>query len=318
MKTEKSELIRHLMEKGDSRSDKTIILGTHNNEFHADDVLATVVLMHELCPLGYKVRVIRSRNVKFLNESCDLVYDVGHGKYDHHDDCKAFYPNGIPMAACGKILNDVITDPEILEALRIRLFYAVEANDNGHEVSCSMESSKLAFISSFNPTWNEPRTSSDFYKAFMRAIPVVGNIYERILSMVQSDIAAREYISKDDHAVFFLDGSFCEIDKYCPTFEYARRHPEFLGAMYRNETQWIVRLAPSFKKRHATRCSFPREWCGKYSPNHESPLEDLSSISGLESARFCHPSGFLMSFDNRDDAMEACRIVYERNKQDGY
>ncbi len=312
MNEEKSELIKSLMAAGDSRPNKTIYLGTHSGEMHADDVLATAVLFRELRPLGYKLDVIRSRCHALLESRCDIIYDVGHGKYDHHDDYKVLYPNGIKMAACGKILNDVITDQDVLECLRNRLFYAVEAVDNGQELPPSVEPSKLAFVASFNPTWGEPRTDKDFYNRFMQVLPIVGNIYDRIISNVIWDLRARDYISPA-HAKFFFDGRFCEIDRYCPTFEYAKLHHEFLGAIYKKDSQWMVRLAPSFRRKYETRCQFPSSWRGLHSP--DEPSRALSTICGLKSAKFCHPAGFLMTFDDHDDAIEVCRMILELYRQ---
>lgn len=311
MTDEKSELIRSLMAIGDGRPDRSIYLGTHSGEFHADDVLATAVLFSELVPLGYKPVVLRSRCQAFLDAKCDIIYDVGHGKYDHHDDYKVLYPNGIKMAACGKILNDVVVDQDLLEGLRNRLFYAVEAGDNGQELPPSIETSKLAFVASFNPTWGEPRTPKDFHDRFMHVLPIVGNIYDRTVRTVIWDLRSRDYINQD-HAKFLFDGRFVELDKYCPTFEYAKTHPEFLGAIYKKDSQWTVRLAPSFRRRYETRCKFPAEWWGLHSPNEAEPQRDLRTVCPLKSARFCHPAGFIMAFDSHQDAVDVCKIILEQ------
>lgn len=311
MVTKRSDLIESLIEAGNRRSDKVIVLGSHDNDFHADDLLATAVLMHELRPLGYNVKVVRSRNLTYLNENCNVIYDVGHGKYDHHDDTKAIYPNGVCMAACGKILNDVILDADLLEGLRYRLFYAVEAQDNGQELPIGVEPSKLAFVPSFNPTWGEPRDKDSYYKRFMATLPIVGNVYERMLNMVLWDLKARDYLlSNNVH--HHLNGQFIELDRYCPTFEYAKLHREFLGAIYPSDDQWTIRLAPSFKRKHATRVVFPVEWRGKYSPNTREPNADLRNFCPISSARFCHPAGFLMTFEKRTDALLACEMLLDK------
>lgn len=316
MNYEKSDLIKFLMSEGDKRPDKCIVLGTHGQEFHADDLLATAVLIHELKPNGYRIKIVRSRNVSFLRENCDIIYDVGHGKYDHHDDDKVFYPNGIKMAACGKILNDVINDPDILDGLRMRLFYSVEAADNGQELPPNFESSKLAFVQSFNPTWGEDRSDRAFYQRFMSTVPIVGNIYERILNMVIWDLEAKNYVR--DHSELILDNKFMVLDKYCPTYDYAKTHREFLGAIYPSEDQWTVRFAPNFRRRYSTRIQAIPEWCGKHSPNKDNPVDDLSNFCPIEGARFCHPAGFLITFDKKEQAIEACKYIlgyYEKQEE---
>ena len=79
---QQSDFILRLMEVGDKHPYKRINLGTHNGEFHADELLATAVLVHELKPMGYDVHIVRSRDIDYLNETCALVYDVGGGRYD--------------------------------------------------------------------------------------------------------------------------------------------------------------------------------------------------------------------------------------------
>ena len=68
---------------------------THGGVFHADDVFATALLLYikpdlEICR-GYQVP-----------EDFDgLVYDIGFGKYDHHQENRRVRKNGVPYAAFG-------------------------------------------------------------------------------------------------------------------------------------------------------------------------------------------------------------------------
>ena len=65
----------------------TKLIGTHSGPFHADDVMACVLLnMH---PQFKDARIERSRDMEVL-DSCDIVVDVGEEfdherrRYDHH------------------------------------------------------------------------------------------------------------------------------------------------------------------------------------------------------------------------------------------
>ena len=62
--------------------DKEKILGiTHNGKLHADEVFATAFLELYL----ENVRVFRTSSIDGLEIKDDvLVYDVGRGKFDHH------------------------------------------------------------------------------------------------------------------------------------------------------------------------------------------------------------------------------------------
>lgn len=65
-----------------------IVVGVHDGDFHADDVLALSLL--RVVYWGYEFKIIRTRDVAAL-ETCDLLIDVGGrfdgSKYfDHHQD----------------------------------------------------------------------------------------------------------------------------------------------------------------------------------------------------------------------------------------
>lgn len=302
---ENSDLLRVLIEDATAHPFRRLALGTHNGEFHADDLLATAALMHALKPYHFDVRIVRSRDVDYLTNQCNLIYDVGGGKYDHHDRCKVLYPNGIPMAACGKILNDLVTDADILEGLRVRLFYAVEAHDNGYTTPDFIESSKLSFVTSFNPTWREPNDNKAMFRRFMRVLPIVQNVYERTIETVSADIVARDFILQN--ATTILDGRFLILDRYCPFYEYARTHQELLGAVYPRDHQWAIRMSPTFRERYATRASFPESWRGL-------SREELQKVSGISDAQFCHSAGFIATFSTRAGACAACHAIADTLK----
>lgn len=296
---EHSDLILRLKEVGDRHPYKRINLGTHNGEFHADELLATAVLMHELKPMGYDVHIVRSRDIDYLNETCAVVYDVGGGKYDHHDKEKVFYPNGVPMASCGKILNDVVMSADMLDSLRHRLFYAVEANDNGYPIPDYIESSKLAFVSAFNPTWKEPRDNKAMFVRFVKIYPVVQAIYERTIEQVKADLQSFYIVEKSEK---ILDGRFILLKRYCSFYSYAQLHHEVLGAIYPRDGQYHVRLSPTFRRKFETKIRFPDEWGGKSG-------QLLKDVSGIPEACFCHSSRFLATFETEKAAIKACEIL---------
>lgn len=295
---ENSDLLNTLVEKAKSR---VVVLGTHNGEFHADDLLATALLKHALGTRGISVRITRSR-VKAVLDSCDIVYDVGGGIYDHHDINKVYYPNGIPMAACGKLLKDLVTDEDVAEGLRRRLFYSVEANDNGFELPRYVEQSRLYFVSMFNPTWMESGSSAQ-HKAFFEVLNIVLRVYERMLETVMADIQARRFISQN--AKFVFDNQVMLLSKYCPVQEYARVHPELLAAVYPRDDKYVVRCMPTFMRKYATKVSFPVSWHGKSG-------SDLELITGIKGSVFCPDGGYMAVFDNPYSARSACDILLKQ------
>ena len=49
------------------------------------------------------------------------------------------------------------------------------------------------------------------------------------------------------------------------------------------------------------KCSFPSSWLGLEG-------EELASVTGLESAIFCHKGGFLMTTETLEEAVQAAKI----------
>ena len=76
-------------------------MAVHNGVFHADEVFG-VALMETIEP---ELQVIRTRDEAVIAE-CDLVADVGGGKYDHHQADKVLREDGIPYCAFGLLWRD--------------------------------------------------------------------------------------------------------------------------------------------------------------------------------------------------------------------
>ena len=301
---EGSDLLDQLCEKAAARGG-LVTLGTHSGEFHADDVLATALLQHAVESRKLTCRITRSRSRSIL-EQCDIVYDVGGGIYDHHGTDKVYYPNGIPMAACGKLLKDLVCNEDIAEGLRRRLFYAVEANDNGHELPRFIESSRLYFIHMFNPTWMESGTPQESNKAFYSVLGMTRKIYERMIDTVNADIESRYFIERE--AKLVRDGKIMLLHKYCPAQEYARVHPELLAVVYPKESNYVVRCMPTFSRKYETKITFPKEW-------HGLSNEELVAASGIEGAVFCPDGGYMSVFQTPQAARQACDVLIERKER---
>ena len=300
-----SELLDNLVAKYQDKSGVPILLGTHNGEFHSDDVLSTAMLQHALESRRVVSRVVRTRNPEFL-AGCDIVYDVGCGIYDHHGDCKVYYPNGIMMASCGKLLKDLIADTEVLEYLRSRLFYAVEAIDNGQTLPVYMNSSMISFVKQFNPPWDHREDKQQLDKLFFEVVGMVRKIYERLLINAAASIEAKHYVEKN--AIIKADGRIMILPKYCYVKDYIRTHNELLVIVYPSEDQVFVKCVSSLGRGFDTRVTFPEEWCGK-------SKDALAKISGINDIVFCHPAGHMAIFNSPESARKACEVLLKRKEE---
>ena len=68
---------------------------THAGKFHADDVFATALLQI----LRPDIKITRGFVVP--DDFDGIVYDVGFGMFDHHQEPREYRPNGVPYAALG-------------------------------------------------------------------------------------------------------------------------------------------------------------------------------------------------------------------------
>lgn len=74
---------------------------THSGKFHADDVFSSALLLY----LNPEITITRGNKVP---EDFDgIVFDIGRGKYDHHQKDSRIRENGIPYAAFGLLWEDL-------------------------------------------------------------------------------------------------------------------------------------------------------------------------------------------------------------------
>lgn len=151
---------------------------THAGSFHADDVMATVLLeiLYEDVSLARVAEIDEKDTDAF-------VYDIGLGKYDHHQDDKVRRDNGIAYSSVGLIWRDY--GMQILEKLGIQdyiedYFYdiddqiimPIDALDNGEGERISMTISSVISIS--NPFWNSPISGDE---AFLKSVDFMRTVF---------------------------------------------------------------------------------------------------------------------------------------------
>ena len=68
---------------------------THSGKFHADDVFSSALLLY----LNPEITILRGNRVP--DDFDGIVFDIGRGKYDHHQKDSRIRENGVPYAAFG-------------------------------------------------------------------------------------------------------------------------------------------------------------------------------------------------------------------------
>ena len=74
---------------------------THSGKFHADDVFSAALLLY----LNPEITIIRGNRVP---EDFDgIVFDIGRGRYDHHQKDSRVRENSVPYAAFGLLWEEL-------------------------------------------------------------------------------------------------------------------------------------------------------------------------------------------------------------------
>lgn len=299
-------LLDRLREAGNSRPDKVVKIGTHASSIHADECLAIAVL--EVALPGYKIEVVRSRNAEYLKENTDILVDIGGGRYDHHTTaCAETYPNGVKMAACGKVLRDVETNKAIYNQLLWSTFYAVEAADNGQPENFlppGCPRTKFGFVPSMNPTWEEgTRSDEEMMTYFMEIKEMCRKIYVRSRVHAKACVNAQTFLPKCPRS---FNNRFITLPLGgVPWLSFAYKEKDLLGAIYPDVSRrgiTVIRLAKVSGASKQLKVAFPENWRGKEG-------HDLKKACGMSGAVFCHPGGFLMTVSNAVDVVKVCQIV---------
>ena len=289
---------------------------THSGGFHADDVFACAALS---ILLRDKVKIIRTRDPKIIG-SGDYVVDVGgvydpaRNRFDHHQKGGAgMRKNGIQYASIGLVWKEhgarISGSLNIANDIDRILIQSIDAPDNGQEIfrltaDDTFQYQMADLISSFAPTWNE---KSDNTSAFLKAVSFARNILLNEIKRVKASYDARAIINKA-HAGE-ADKRLVVVEEPVGRFEInlaGVELPELLFGIFRGDKDDSWKVA-GMRKSMATfeyRKKFPPSWGGLSGP-------DLSKVTGVPDALFCHRDLFLTAAKSKEGAMRLANLALE-------
>ncbi len=259
---------------------------THAGKFHSDDVFATA-LLKILFP---KIKITRGFDVP---EDFDgIIYDIGFGKFDHHQADKEVRENGVPYAAFGLIWREfgasLVGEKE---ALRFDEKF-VQPLDESDNTGCS--NTLASIIADFNPGWDEDvPTENRFWDAEGVAKTILKNHFKKIKGFERAESLIKEAMEKSDGTTLILE-------RFAPWKQLV------VGSSYKTVLYpskrggYSVQIVPVSMDDPTLVAHYPEKWWG-------APKENLPGISGIDTLNFCHPSGFLAAADNFDDAMKIAK-----------
>lgn len=283
---------------------------THSGKFHADDVFSSALLLY----LNPQITITRGNRVQ---EDYDgIVFDIGRGRYDHHQRDSRVRENGVPYAAFGLLWEELggeILGGTLAQRFDEEFVQPLDKNDNTGE-----KNELASLIGNFNPVWDETEAADGVTEeerdrglsvGFLRAVQVAGMVLENKFARYRADARADEKINQV-LAMQETQGGDARILVL----------PEFVPCQKRlKETDTAFVIFPSNRGGYCIqpqkkpdsmnyKCSFPKQWLGLEN-------EELQKATGLASAGFCHRGGFLMTVGDEADAIRACEISLEEYEQ---
>lgn len=281
---------------------------THNGAMHADEVFATVILDHVIPDLT--VYRASGKVPEGLAPSV-VVYDIGMGRFDHHQKGgNGRRPNDIPYASAGliwreygpKVCAETADQRLVWASLDKSLFQGIDAEDNGEIPRFDYPTKPASLsqvISGFNPVWDSDEDSD---AAFAKAVEYASVIFQNAFETAASKARAKEKVHT---AIDNANGHIMVLDRNLP-FQSFLFHPDpwlrekadnIFFAIYpsqRGGYNWKTVLA---KPNSSTpRWNTPSEW-------HGLGGDALRKLTGVETATFCHKAGFVGGAETLDDAI---------------
>ena len=275
---------------------------THSGKFHADDVFSSALL------LSVNPEITIHRGSQVPEDFKGIVFDIGRGKYDHHQRDSRIRENGVPYAAFGLLWEELgaeILGEELAEKFDEAFVQPLDNNDN------TGEKNELAtLIGNFNPPWDaHGGNDAAFFKAVGVAGMILDNKLERYRGNERADKRVEEILKQ--HQEEIASGKKPADEKQILVL------PDYVPCQkYLSETDIAFVIFPSNRggyciqpqKREYSlnyKCSFPESWLGL-------EKEELKEESGLSGAEFCHKGGFLMTTSTLEDAIKACKISQQQ------
>lgn len=298
---------------------------THGGCFHADDVMATVILSKAFEFLRKDFLVCRVFKVP-KNVKNQIVYDIGGGRFDHHQKGgNGVRINGVPYASCGliwKVYGNMVIKtylqkngmPEesqtiyaIWKKIDKGLIQGIDAFDNGKFPLSDYPVQNMNIshiISTFNPNWDSEETSDEgFVKACDFAEIVLNNLLNKSISELKAREVVEEAIEKSHDHIMVLD-KFAPCTNYILSSKNEKAKDIFFVIYPSNRIGYNWKCVPTTPHGSEYRKTVPKEWYG---------LEEksLKKITGVDTAIFCNSFGKIGGALTLEDTIKLVKIAID-------
>ena len=285
-------------------------LVTHSGTFHPDDVFSTMLLSNIIDnPV-----VIRVNNVDNIDDK-KIVYDIGYGKFDHHQVNAKMRNSSIKYSSFGLLWQeygykyleriDCMDKDKLFKAIDEKLVMQIDAIDNGYFPKIEAEYNLTDLdhvVDLFNSSWNE-KVDND--EQFLIAVSLAQKIFDRFIirenSYIEADIIVEKEIDNVKDNILYLD-------RYVP-YKNAIFNSNKLKAkeikiviLPSNRGGYSIKPMTVAKDSKELVVNFPESYRGLRD-------EELQKISKVKTARFVHATGFIATADTLNDAYLLAHIA---------
>ena len=264
---------------------------THAGKFHADDVFATALLQI----LRPDIKITRGFTVP--DDFDGIVYDIGFGMFDHHQEPREYRANGVPYAAFGllwRVLGPGLVGERQARLIDENFIQPLDLNDNTGE-----QNSLCDAIGFFNPVWD---SKEDQDSCFFKAVAVAKQILE---NQIDSANAVNRADEKVQQAYRNSRDGIVVLPCYLP-WKNGLYKTDALFVVYPSQRGgWSAQCVTDHKTKKS-KLPFPQSWAGQ-------PQEVIEQKSGIPGISFCHASRFLITAKDKETALAACRQVLKNN-----
>lgn len=262
---------------------------THAGKFHADDIFSAA-LLRILNP------DIQFERVLSVPENFDgIVFDIGWGKFDHHQSGAPVRENGVPYAAFGLLWKEYgsFLLGEEADSFDEHFIQPLDLEDNtgcGHPLASA--------IGAFNPCWDSDENPDE---NFLKALDVAFAILSRKIEEVNGIRRAGALVKS---AVETMQNRIVILEQFAPWKQFVVTSDAQFVVSPSHRGGFSAQGVPVSLQDNSLRLPFPQEWAGK-------SAEELQKLSQIPTLRFCHNNRFLISADTLEDAVAACRLTQQ-------
>lgn len=286
---------------------------THSGVFHADDVFATAFLDLYFT----NISVIRLDSVP-LNVGNDvIIYDIGKGKFDHHQKEARIRDNGIKYSSFGLLFEEyglsflerlkIENKEEVYDYLVKDFILSIDAIDNGEfpSVTANYKVKTVSdIIKLYNPSYGSNDTSNE---NFVKAVNVAESIFsfelKNVCGKVKASKKVKELLKNNNSDILLLD-EYLPYEEVILTGNYNTK----LVIYPSNRGGYCVKTVPISLEDKNSRVYFPLKWAGLVN-------EDLEKTSGIKDITFCHVNRFLVATKSLEAALKVASVTMDANEK---